>query len=174
MLPKLTINFRKIQKKDLKILRDWRNSKNIFKYNSQYIFLNLIHQKKWFEEICSRNSDRVMFMIILENKPIGVCGLIHADKQNRNADVALILGEEKIHGRGFGFQSLAKLIDYGFKKLGLHRIGADIFEFNTKSIKLFSKLNFNQETTYRKSLWRDGKWWDVYGYSLLRNEYNKN
>ena len=32
------------------------------------------------------------------------------------------------------------LIDYGFFKMKLHRIGADIFEYNKISVKLFEKL----------------------------------
>ena len=66
------IKFRKISKKDLQLLRDWRNSKEIFPYNSQFFLLNMTHQYKWYEQINKKNSDRIMFIITYEQKPIGV------------------------------------------------------------------------------------------------------
>ena len=109
-----------------------------------------------------------MFMI-LDNlrKPIGICGLIHIDKKNRNADVAIILGDTKLHGQGYGTESLKLLVKYGFEKLKLHRIGAEIIEYNKISIKLFEKLNFEYEALMKENLWRNGKWWNTTVYSIL-------
>jgi len=166
-----SVKLRKVGKKDLILLRNWRNLKQIFPYNSQFYLLNMVHQKKWFEEVNKANSDRKMFIITFERKPVGVCGLIHIDRKNRSADIAIIIGEIKIQGKGLGIQSLEKLLEYGFKKLKLNRIGADVFEFNSRSLKLFQQLNFNHEITYRNAMWRDGKWWNVYGFSLLKNEF---
>jgi len=165
------ITFRKVIKKDLEILRDWRNDENIFKFNSQFILLNMFQQKKWFNIINSKKSDRIMFMVFLKNRPVGVCGLIHIDRVNHSADVALILGEQKIHGKGVGTKVLKKLVEYGFHKLYLNRIGADIIEVNEKSLGLFKKLNFQEEVINRESHWRYGKWWDMYKLSLLRQDY---
>ncbi len=174
MIKTAKIKFKKITKNDLKLLRDWRNSEKIFRFNSQYTLLNIVNQTNWFKRIKSKKSDRIMFLITADEKPIGVCGLIHIDLKNRNADVAIIIGNEKFQGKGFGTISLKKLIDYGFKKLRLNRIGADIFEFNLFSINLFQKLNFKHELTLRNSLWRRGRLWNVLVFSLLRNEYLQN
>jgi RimJ/RimL family protein N-acetyltransferase len=167
--------FREITKNDLKILRDWRNSTGILEYNSQFTLLNMIDQKKWFEQINKKNSDRIMFMVINKKKEaIGVCGLIHLNIKDRNADIAIIIGKKKLHGLGLGSEILEMLLKYGFHKRKLHRIGAEIFEYNKVSIKLFKKLNFKREVILRNSLWRSGKWWNVYIFSLLRNEYYSN
>ena len=112
-----------------------------------------------------------MFMITNKmRKPIGVCGLIHLNKIDHCADVAIIIGEQNVHGKGIGSEVLYMLTKYGFDQLGLHRIGAEIFSYNTISMHLFKKLSFKHEATLRESLWRYGKWCDVSVFSLLKNE----
>ena len=161
------LELKKITKNDLKIIVKWRNDPSIMKYNRQYILLNMDHEDKWFHSISQRDSKRKMFVFKYGKDIIGVGGLINLDKKNRNADVAIILGETKMHGKGLGTQALELLVDFGFNKLKLHRIGAEIFEYNKISLKLFQKLNFNKEATLKDSLWRNGKWWNVHIFSII-------
>jgi len=173
MKNKINLTFRKVTQKDLPILRDWRNSKGILEYNTQFTLLNMKSQENWFKQIKAKNSDRIMFMIISNNQPVGVCGLIHVDKKERNADVAIIIGKKTLHGKGLGKKSLQKLVEYGFNKLKLHRIGAEVFEYNNKSIKLFKKMNFKYDALLRDSLWRNSTWWNTQVFSLLKEDFNK-
>jgi len=169
---KKKVNLRKVVKNDLKKIRDWRNSPGIWDFNSQYILLNMIHQKDWYASISIKNSERRMFLIQLKKGiPIGICGLINIDFQQKSAEVAIILGEKEIHGEGIGTEVLRLLLEYGFKKLKLHRIYAEIFENNIISVKLFERLNFKYELTLKQRLWRKGKWWNVFVYSILENEF---
>lgn len=165
------IKFRKIILSDLILLKMWRNSSDIFPYNTQYSLLNMENQKKWFSEQKKSNENK-MFMVIFNNQPIGICGLIHFDHENKNADVAIIIGETQFHGQGIGKNVLLKLITYGFKKLNLNRIGAEIFEYNKISENLFCNLNFIFECTLRQSLWRNGKWWNINKFSILKHEFD--
>ena len=169
------MNLRKVNKKDLKKIRDWRNTSSIWNFNSQYILLNMIHQREWFESISKKNSTRKMFIIESERKrPIGICGLININFEQKNAEVAIILGEKETHGKGIGTEILRLLLEYGFKKLKLHRISAEIFEYNIISIKLFETLNFEYELTLNQRLWRKGRWWNVLVYSILEGKFLQN
>jgi len=166
------LKLRKVLDEDLKIIRDWRNSPRIWDFNTQYILLNMIHQNEWYRSISKKNSDRIMFMIeAKQRKLIGICGLIHIDSKNKNAGVAILIGEQKIHGKGYGGEALKLLLEYGFRKLKFHRISAEIFEYNSISVKLFKKLNFKYESTQKQSIWRRGRWWNVYLYSVLESEF---
>lgn len=118
------MKLRSVRKSDLGIIRDWRNSHDIREFNTQFTLLNMKNQEKWFEEISKVESSRKMFVITEQhNNPIGVCGFINIDKENKSADVAIILGERKQRGKHLGSKSLELLVNYGFKKLKLHRIG---------------------------------------------------
>jgi len=165
------INLRQINIDDLKILRDWRNAKGIYEFNTQFTLLNMKEQKNWFNQIHEKNSNSMMFIITnKKNQPIGVCGLIHINRTERCADVAIILGKQRLHGQGLGSEILQLLVEYGFKKLGLHRIGAEIFEYNQISVRLFEKLGFEYESTMRETLWRNGRWWNIHIFSLLNTK----
>ena len=134
------VKLRTIKKIDLDIIRIWRNSSGTKEFNTQFTLLNMKDQREWFKEICKKESKRKMFVITRNNdSPIGVCGLINIDKENKSADIAIIVGETKQRGKHFGSESLRLLVDYGFRKLKLHRIGAEIFEYNKRSVNLFER-----------------------------------
>lgn len=169
------VDLSKVTYSDLRLLADWRNAKGIWEYNNQFVLLNMRKQKEWFGQINVNNSDRIMFMIHdKKNKTIGVCGLTHINRTDRNAQVAIILGEQKLHGRGLGSETLRLLVNYGFNRLKLHRISAEIFSYNIISMGLFKKLGFEHEVTLRDALWRNGRWYDIHLLSLLSNEITNN
>ena len=57
------VNLTTITKNDLKTLQKWRNSNEIWPYNSQYILLNMNNQKQWYEKNLEKKSNRFMFII---------------------------------------------------------------------------------------------------------------
>ncbi len=166
------VNFRSIKKSDLKTLQKWRNSTEIWPFNTQYVLLNMKNQKQWYEQNIQKKSDRIMFLITNKlGESIGICGLIHVNSKDNNASVAIIVGEKKYHNKGLGTEILELLVSYGFNKIKLHKIDAEVFEYNENSLHLFKKMNFKQEAIVRDSLWRKGKWWNIHKFSLIRNEF---
>jgi UDP-4-amino-4,6-dideoxy-N-acetyl-beta-L-altrosamine N-acetyltransferase len=170
---KKKISLRKITKEDLKILLKWRNTESIWKNNTQFVLLNSKDQIKWYNEINQKKSNRVMFIINYNQKPIGVCGLIHLNKVKKSADIAIIIGETKFQNKGIGKKCLKQLLEYGFIKLDMHRITAEVLEFNINSREFFYKMNFKYEGILRENMWRDGKWHHTEIYSILKNEFKK-
>tara|TARA_B110000116_G_scaffold174993_1_gene151389 strand:+ start:124 stop:648 length:525 start_codon:yes stop_codon:yes gene_type:complete len=169
---KSKIQLKKITKSDLKLLIEWRNSNKIFLYNTQYFLLNLKMQMDWFNSL-QNDSSRKMFMILHENVKIGICGLIDIDYKNKNTNIAIIIGKTQLHAKGLGTMALSNLLNYGFKKLGLHRIGADVIEYNKTSIHLFEKSKFKIDAIYRDVIWRNNRWWNMYSMSILKDDFNE-
>ena len=169
---KSKIQLKKITKSDLKLLIEWRNSNKIFLYNTQYFLLNLKMQMEWFNSL-QNDSSRKMFMILHENVKIGICGLIDIDYKNKNANIAIIIGKTQLHAKGFGTMTLSNLLNYGFKKLGLHRIGAEVIEYNKISIRLFEKSKFKIDAVQRDVIWRNNRWWNMYSMSILKDDFNE-
>jgi RimJ/RimL family protein N-acetyltransferase len=165
--------FKKVSKKNLELIRKWRNTYEIFQQNTQFTLLNSIDQEKWYKVISNVNTDRIMFIVKNNKIPIGICGLIHLDNKNKNADIALILGELNIHGKGLGSQMLNQLLSIGFNKMKLNRIGAEILEKNKKSEHVFQKMNFKFEGKIREAIWRKGKFQDIKIYGILKKDYMK-
>ena len=166
----MSVELRNVKKTDLALLRDWRNLEESRQFNTQYTLLNMRNQKNWFTDLQKEKPDRHMFIINYKKNPIGICGLIHHEKTNRTADVAIIIGDKKFRSRGFGTLALQKLIKFGFKKLKLHRIGAEVFEYNQESERLFKKLDFKKEVILKQALWRHSRWWNIHVFSLINDD----
>lgn len=64
------------------------------------------------------------------------------------ADVGVIMRREAT-GRGLASKALNLVVAFGFEKLGLHRIGADIDPDNTSSLSLFLRAGFQREGLLR-------------------------
>ena len=168
MLKGKIISLRRVKQDDLKFLRDWRNTPSIWENNTQFILLNLKQQNSWFKKINSNISKERMFTIIDDKQnPIGICGLVQFDEDNKNAKVAIIIGNTKNHSKGIGTESLNLLLEYGFKELKIHRIDAEVIEYNKKSLNFFKKLGFKQEAVMRDYIFRNGKWWNLFIFSKI-------
>tara|TARA_B100000029_G_C17465307_1_gene920073 strand:+ start:546 stop:1058 length:513 start_codon:yes stop_codon:yes gene_type:complete len=162
------IKLRRVLKTDLEYFRDWRNSPEIWKNNTQFTFLNMKDQKKWFKSLSEKDSKKEMFAIVnSKNTPVGICGLTNLDPVEKSGKVAIIIGEINVQSKGIGTQGLELLLEYGFKKKKLHRIEAEVLEFNKKSLSFFQKFNFKKEVRLRNYLFRDNKWWDMIVYSKI-------
>ena len=172
MNQKIKMQLKQIRKSDLKLLIQWRNSKNIFPYNTQYFLLNSKTQTEWFNSL-QNDSSRKMFMILHKNMKIGICGLIDMDHKNKNANIAIIIGKTQLHAKGLGTITLSNLLNYGFKKLHLHRIGAEVIEYNKNSIYFFKKSKFKIEAIHRDVIWRNNRWWNMYSMSILKHNFNE-
>jgi ribosomal-protein-alanine N-acetyltransferase len=103
------------------------------------------------------------------------CGMIaHIDRYNRRCDLGIGLGWEKANwGNGYASETLQAIIAYCFKELGMNRIGAEIYEFNVRSIRLFERNGFRREGTKRQYIFKDGVFKDEHLYSLLRDEWER-
>jgi hypothetical protein len=169
----IEVKFRAVEREDLKQLRDWRNLVDLRKNTREYRLLNMLNQEEWFKQISlARPPQDIMFCIEAENRLIGVCGLTHIDWKERHAEVSIYIGDSIMRSKGYAEQSIAFLLDYGFKTLGLHRIYAMIYEYNEVSIKLFEKCDFKYEGKHRKAHFYNGQFWDELIYGILSDEYD--
>jgi RimJ/RimL family protein N-acetyltransferase len=90
--------------------------------------------------------------------------------KNRNAIVGISIGREHI-GRGYGTDAMRVIVSYGFRELGLHRIGLSVSEFNQAGIRAYQKAGFTVEGRRRESVLHDGRWYDNVLMSILDYEW---
>lgn len=113
----------------------------------------------------------MMFRIEKDGKLIGEAGYKTIKWYNRKAELSIILIKEH-QEKGYGKEVMTALLKYGFEKMNLHRIEAEVIAFNEASIKMIEDLGFIKEGTLREGKFSNGKYWDIYRYGLLRDEYN--
>lgn len=85
---------------------------------------------------------------------------------NRNAYLTYYV-IEPFRGKGLGKVMLAVAIDYAFNEMNMHRLTAEVYEYNERSIKLLKSLGFREEGRLREAKFHSGKFWDIIVYGIL-------
>lgn len=106
-----------------------------------------------------------------EREPVGVVSLMNINEGNASADLSVVLGPVEARGQGYGSEAIALILDYGFERLGLYRIGLSVFEFNEAAISTYERLGFRKEGRLRQAVERNGVLYDALLMSLLRPEW---
>jgi RimJ/RimL family protein N-acetyltransferase len=74
-------------------------------------------------------------------------------------------------GKGLAFEAVARVLDYVFDELDLHRVIAIADCENVRSAALLDRLGMRREGHFIQNVWFKGKWGDEYLYAVLREEW---
>lgn len=102
---------------------------------------------------------------------VGTCSFSQVDGDNGSVMYHITIGEKEVWGRGYGTEATRLMLDHAFGNLGLHRVALTVFEFNERAIRAYLRCGFVVEGRARESIWRDGRWWDEVGMSILATEW---
>jgi ribosomal-protein-alanine N-acetyltransferase len=132
--------------------------------------------QKLLERILNRPVDADIIDYAIhkkDNNELIGCGMIaHINRYNRRCELGIGLGWNKDNwNKGYASETLQAIIAYCFRDLGLNRVGAEIYEFNSRSIRLFERNGFRREGTRHQYIFKDGIFKDVYLYRLLREDW---
>lgn len=110
-----------------------------------------------------------------EAKPIGVVTLMppmggDQERHHRNAMIGVGIAMEW-RGRGYGGEAVDWVLDWGFGRLGLHRIWLAAFEYNERACRLYRKLGFVEEGREREAVLYERRWWDMVRFGMLEGEW---
>lgn len=111
-----------------------------------------------FQEICHSYNElypsNIWFAICDEDKLIGIAGLHNIKYIQKNAELAILIGEEKKRCKGKGSKILKMIEKYAFGTLNLHRLYAYVYDNNIFAIHFFKKCFWEQEGTLKEaSFW---------------------
>ena len=73
--------------------------------------------------------------------------------------------------QGYGTETIAQLLEYGFRQLGLEKIEADVFVGNWSSRRIFEKNGFQLEGTIRKAVRKRGCAVDEWLLGITREDW---
>ncbi|HEY2518746.1 MAG TPA: GNAT family protein [Streptosporangiaceae bacterium] len=101
---------------------------------------------------------------------VGHVSIFSIRAKNRQATIGIALGREHI-GQGYGTDAMRIIVGYGFRELGLHRIGLSVAPFNQGGIRAYEKAGFTEEGRRREAVLHDGRWYDDVLMSILEHEW---
>jgi RimJ/RimL family protein N-acetyltransferase len=104
---------------------------------------------------------------------IGLTTFSALDGDNGSALFHITIGEPDAWGRGLGTEAVELMLEHAFERLGLHRIGLSVFEFNERAIRSYQKAGFVVEGRLREAILRDGRYWDEVQMGALQTEWSR-
>ena len=124
----------------------------------------------WERRIEEPKDDMDWFAIEHEGKLAGYIQLALIDREERRAMVGIVVGEKALWGKGVGSTALRLLVDYAFTVRCLERVYAEVYTFNTRSMRMFERVGFQREGTLRQSVIKDGRVLDQFLYAFVRDD----
>lgn len=160
---------RKIEKKDIETIFEWRNSIRVrqFMFNDRLITWN--EHGEWFNKVIQSEKD---VYLIFENKkiPTGLVCFTDIDFNNDISDWGFYIGIEN-PPQGIGMYMGFLGLEFAFKQLDIRKVYARVMSFNKKSIRFHMKLGFEEEGLFREHLLRNGKYEDIIIFSLFNSKW---
>jgi RimJ/RimL family protein N-acetyltransferase len=86
---------------------------------------------------------RILFAIMLSDKPIGELQLKQIDMQIGECTLSIHMQNDSVKGKGYGTQAEITAVKYAFDTLGLIAVNADTIIKNTRSQHVLEKAGFN-------------------------------
>lgn len=130
--------------------------------------------QEWFEkDIDAALPPNLLFSIqaLTDDRLIGFIAFDGLNWTDRDAFVAIGIGEPAYWSQGYGSDAMRLMLGYGFTELNLHRISLTVFEQNPRGIRSYEKCGFRHEGRIHDFLLRDGKRSDMLQMGILRAEW---
>jgi ribosomal-protein-alanine N-acetyltransferase len=132
-----------------------------------------IQDAKEFLEVMNKgleSNESVCWAITFKNDPgkvIGYIGYWRIKKEHYRAEIGYAL-HPAFWKKGITREAILAVIDYGFNKMNLHSIEADINADNIASAAILESTGFIKEAHFKEDFFFDGTFRDTIIYSLLK------
>jgi RimJ/RimL family protein N-acetyltransferase len=150
----------------------WLNNPEVHKFLQTRRHLSLAFERKWLRNALKSKSNINLAIETKDGTHIGSASLeINAD--HNRAVFGIVIGDKNYWDHGLGSEAGRLIIDYGFKKLKLHRIELGVLEYNPRAMKVYKRLGFKKEGVNSEHILFRGKYYDDIHMGLLDREWKK-
>jgi ribosomal-protein-alanine N-acetyltransferase len=103
------------------------------------------------------------------NSFAGYFGFFRLIPEHCRAEIGYALKPE-YWGKGYMYETINRMVRFGFNEMKLHSIEANVNPENEKSKKVLEKIGFKKEAYFRENYLFDNKFLDSIIYSLLEKD----
>lgn len=164
------ITLRALEAEDVELLYEWENEEENWKVSQ-----TIAPFSKYILALYIKNSDKDIYeskqlRLLIETpdkRSIGAIDLFDFDPVHLRAGVGLLIHKKEDRSKGYASAALELIINYSFKKLGLHQLWANVNLVNENSIKLFERHGFRVSGTKQQWIKTEAGWQDEYLLQLI-------
>ncbi len=167
-------NLRPVSREDIERSLVWRNDEFIKKTLLTYrLPVTRPMEEEWIEKAMNGDKDRIVFAIDGKEpvKHVGFVELNSIDYLNRNAQFAIVIGDESARGKGIASDATRAILQYGFNTLNLHKMYLQVVAYNEQALHLYDKIGFKIEGVLRQQLFLDGEYHNMVCMGVLKEDF---
>jgi len=170
------VHLRTFTREDLPCLSRWAEDPYLVRMAGSellQVYKDVYEGDPSFHEAILTDTTQIVFMIVANQgpaEPVGMVRLFNIHQSEGYAGLEAMVGERRAARKGFGVQASRLMAYYGADVLGLRRLEAKAYAYNPLSINGLKRNGFIHEGTLRKASWRDGRYWDILVFGILRDE----
>lgn len=132
--------------------------------------------RQWTEELAKRQSvenDEYRFMIeTLAGVTVGTLNTHTVNRRNGTFTYGLAIHPDH-RRKGYAAEAIRLVLHYYFNERRYQKVNAEVYSFNTPSMRLHERLGFMLEGCLRQMIYTGGEYHDVLVYGLTKEEYSK-
>ena len=167
------LRYRQIATEDSESLFRIRTNERVMKYMGREKMKSSSDSEKLIKSIGEsfQSGTGITWGIIEKSTDllIGYFGFWRIDTKHCRGEIGYALHPD-YWGKGYMQETATILIEFGFKKLHLHSIEANVNPDNLLSIKLLEKIGFKKEAYFRENFMFNNEFKDSVVYSLLEKD----
>ena len=162
------------ERSDIPLFVQWLSDARTTRFLAIRSPIGLAMEELWFDDVLEHHGrDRWFFVIcrLVDDRPVGSIDLNLLDLTNGSAGLGIVIGDPSDTSLGYGSDAIRALLDFGFGELRLERIWLDVYDGNERARHVYDRVGFVHEATFRRALFRDGRYADVHRMAILREEW---
>lgn len=169
------ITLRRLRRSDAASIQRHANNRDIKRFLPRLPFpYTMAEARKWITTTSRLARADKAYDFGIEDREsgeiVGMIGLRNINRQDRNAEVGYWIGKS-FQRRGYAGEAMLLILKFAFRELRLVRVYAVVHQRNVASVKLLDRIGFVREGVWRKASFMNRRWYDVYAYGILKEEY---
>ncbi|MGV3016388.1 GNAT family N-acetyltransferase [Rothia sp. 88186D007BW] len=127
--------------------------------------------RQWYSRRNEKKKRLDLAIYALDQKKyVGEVAFNEFDPDNGSVNYRIAIGEAG-QNKGYGTEATQLMVDYAFEKLGLHRIGLEVLNFNERAKHVYTSCGFVSEGRRREAFLIDGEYHDAVLKAVLRSDW---
>ncbi len=132
--------------------------------------MNDANAKEMVENLQKREEGFIIRRVA-DDEAIGYGLLMDRDEYNREAMLAITIGDARDRGRGFGREAIRLLLKHAFIDLNLESVFLGVYEYNAAAIHVYEKAGFKYVGKRRHSRIVGNRIYDEVIMDMIAEEY---
>ena len=151
----------------------WMNDYEVTRYLESGRMPNTVEaMKRYYSRTANSPNDVLCAIIEREtDRHIGTVKLGSIDWLHRSAEFGVMVGAKDRWGRGYGTEATSLILNYGFRRLNLHKVVLGVAAEHVAAIRSYEKVGFQREGLIKQLLFIDGEYRDKVIMGITRHEF---